>query len=412
MNAVTRSRDERLRRIEAVTDTSLTHLDLDALLVELLDRVRELLGVDTAAVLLLDKPAGQLIATAARGIEEEVAHGFRLPVGEGFAGRIAAAQHPVFIEDVQDDDVRNPVLLAKGIRSLLGVPMIANGALVGVLHVGTLVIRRFNDEDAEMLQMVADRAAPAVVARQADIERAATVALQRALMPVRLPELPGFEFAARYIPGEEMGVGGDWYDVFALPNQHLGVVIGDVVGRGLQAAVVMGRLRNVLRAYALEYDDPATALAQLDRMMQIFEPDTMATALYAIIDPIQGRCQLSVAGHPAPVYIAPGQPARILELASDPPLGAFPDHPRHSYQLKLAEDSLLFFYTDGLVERRNQPISAGLELLSSTLNTTTAEAACASATAALIGSEMLADDVAVLAVHRRHSVVALSSDPH
>src|SRR5919204_1006619 len=114
--------DERLRRIESVTDAALARLDVEDLLVELLDRVRELLTVDTAAVLLLDFASQQLVATAARGIEEEVRQGVRIPLGKGFAGRIAAEKRPVIVQRVDHTRVLNPILLERGIQSLLGVP--------------------------------------------------------------------------------------------------------------------------------------------------------------------------------------------------------------------------------------------------------------------------------------------------
>ena len=132
---------DRLRRIEAVTDAALAHLGVEELLVELLDRVRELLSVDTAAVLLLDQSAQFLIATAARGIEEEVRQGVRIPLGKGFAGRIAAQKRPVYLAQVDHSNVLNPILREKGIRSLLGVPLLAGGNAIGVLHVGTLTPR-------------------------------------------------------------------------------------------------------------------------------------------------------------------------------------------------------------------------------------------------------------------------------
>src|SRR3954471_20503711 len=130
---------ERLRRLEAVTDATLSRLDASDLLDELLDRVRDLLDTDTAAILLLDDHSGQLVATAAKGLEEEVRRGFRLDVGSGFAGRVAGSRQPLVIADVTPADVVNPILLEKCIRSLLGVPILAAGDLVGVLHVGTLV---------------------------------------------------------------------------------------------------------------------------------------------------------------------------------------------------------------------------------------------------------------------------------
>ena len=136
-------------------DTALAHLDLDDLLLELLTRVRGLLGADTAAVLLIDTNAQQLVATAASGIEEEVRQGVRIPLGKGFAGRIAAQKQPVVLDRVDAHSVVNSILLEKKTKSLLGVPLLAEGTVQGVLHVGTLIPRRFTEHDVSLLQMAA-----------------------------------------------------------------------------------------------------------------------------------------------------------------------------------------------------------------------------------------------------------------
>jgi signal transduction histidine kinase len=149
----------RLRRLQALTDAALAHLELDALLPTLLLRTREALGVDTCAVLLLDPATNELVARAAVGIEEEVEQGVRIPVGLGFAGRVAADRHPVILDDVDHADVLNPILRQKGIKSMLGVPLLAAGQVLGVLHVGVLKHRRFDEDDVELLQLAADRAA-------------------------------------------------------------------------------------------------------------------------------------------------------------------------------------------------------------------------------------------------------------
>ena len=132
------------------------------LLVELLERISEILHADTAAFLMLDEAAGVLVATAAKGIEEEVEAGVRIPLGRGFAGRIAAQRRPITIEDVDHADVLNPILRQKGIRSLLGVPLMAENTVLGVLHVGTLTPRRFTEGDRDLLQLAAERAAVAI----------------------------------------------------------------------------------------------------------------------------------------------------------------------------------------------------------------------------------------------------------
>jgi signal transduction histidine kinase len=153
---------ERLRRLQTVTDTALGHLSLDDLLDELLDRIREALDADTCAVLLLDEPRRELVARAARGIEEEVEQGVRIPLGKGFAGRVAAERRPVVIPDVDHSDVLNPILREKGIRSLLGAPLLARERVLGVLHVGTLHPRDFTEDDIELLNLVAARVAVAL----------------------------------------------------------------------------------------------------------------------------------------------------------------------------------------------------------------------------------------------------------
>ena len=168
------SKAEHVRRLQSVTDAALAHLHLDDLLKALLDRTRQILEVDTCAILLLDDQTNELVARAALGIEEEVEQGVRIPVGGGFAGRIAAEKRPVILDDVDHAHVLNPILREKGIKSMLGVPLVVEGEVRGVLHVGSLVPRAFDEDEVELLQLVADRAALAIEhARVFEAERAA-----------------------------------------------------------------------------------------------------------------------------------------------------------------------------------------------------------------------------------------------
>jgi signal transduction histidine kinase len=165
---------ERLRRLQALTDAALGHLNLEDLLNALLDRAREMLNADTCAILLLDEENRELVARAARGIEEEVEQGVRIPLGRGFAGRVAGDAMPVVLDDVDHAHVLNPILRQKGIKSLLGVPLLVKGQVVGVLHVGTLVPRRFTVDDIDLLQLAADRAAIAIDHARAYLAEAST----------------------------------------------------------------------------------------------------------------------------------------------------------------------------------------------------------------------------------------------
>ncbi|MCL7460501.1 GAF domain-containing SpoIIE family protein phosphatase [Micromonospora echinofusca] len=392
--------DERLRRIQAVTDATLSRLDAADLFDELLDRVRDLLDVDTAAILLLDTHAQQLVATAAKGLEEEVRQGFRVSVGRGFAGRIALTRRPVVVEDVVPGSVVNPVLVSMGLRSLLGVPVFARGELIGVLHVGTLRRRHFTDDDVRLLELVADRASLASLARSNNLDHSAALALQRSLLPTQLPGVPGLDLAARYVPGHVAGVGGDWYDVFVLPSGWLGLVIGDVSGHGLQSAVVMGRIRSALRAYALVCDDPAEALTLLDRKVGHFEAGNLTTALYAMISPDRTRIRLSAAGHLRPVLAVPGRSGEPVAVHADPPLGTGRRPPaRQHTEVRFPPGAVFVCFTDGLVERRHEVIDVGLGRLADVVRPAPAEQVCATVMGAL-AAEQPTDDIAMLVVHR------------
>lgn len=149
---------EQLRKLLLVTDAALSHLSLEELLDELLLRIREIFEADTAAVLMLDEVTGELVARAAKGLEEEVERGVRIPLGRGFAGRIASERTPVVLEDVDHADVLNPLLREKGVKSLLGVPLVARGRVLGVIHVGTLRPRHFSADEVDLLRRAAERA--------------------------------------------------------------------------------------------------------------------------------------------------------------------------------------------------------------------------------------------------------------
>jgi sigma-B regulation protein RsbU (phosphoserine phosphatase) len=391
---------EQLRRIQTVTDASLAHLEIDELLDTLLQRSREILEADTAAILLMDRSSQEMVATAAKGIEEEVRGGVRIPIGRGFAGRVAAEKKAVILDRVDHTTVLNPILLEVGIRSLLGVPLIADGDTIGVLHVGTRGSRSFSEQDAELLQLVADRAALAINAGLLEQERRVATALQRSLLP-RLPEIPGLDIAARYIPGHARVVGGDWYDVFELPTGHVGAAIGDVVGHGLRSAIVSGRLRNALRAYAIDTTDPAAVLTRLDEMVCHFETDEMATVLYAVLDPARRRMTFASAGHPPPMAAPPGGEPQLIESDIDPPIGVGLGAARHRNEVAVPAGATIYFFTDGVVERRGEHLDLGLERLRRAATPGSPHRGCTSIVSQLVGDAQLDDDFAVLAVHVR-----------
>jgi anti-sigma regulatory factor (Ser/Thr protein kinase)/putative methionine-R-sulfoxide reductase with GAF domain len=391
-----------LEQVYRLADPALSELPLEPLLDELLARAREILGVDTVAILLLDEETQELVARAAKGIEEEVERGVRIPVGGGFAGRIAAGRTPIYIADVDHAEILNPILRMKGIRSLLGVPMMVAGTVIGVLHVGTVTPREFTNQDAALLQLAAARAAPAIDRARLfdalDREHRIAVALQRSLLPDRLPDLVGIETAARYLPSRDE-VGGDWYDVIDLPGGSIGLAIGDVAGHGLRAAALMGQLRTGLRAYALDGHPPADALKRLDRLLQTISGRGMATAGYAIVDPATGALRYASAGHPPPVLIRQGARAELLDARTAPPLGSLPFAAYNEVQETLRPGDTILLYTDGLVERRREALTTGLERLRALAAAPlSAEALCQRVVEQLVPAAGGDDDIAVVAL--------------
>jgi anti-sigma regulatory factor (Ser/Thr protein kinase)/putative methionine-R-sulfoxide reductase with GAF domain len=391
----------RVRHLYRLSDPALSELSLDALLDELLNRVQEALDVDTVAILLLDPETQELVARAAKGIEEEVEQGVRIPLGKGFAGRIAAERVAIYIAEVGHADILNPILREKGIRSLLGIPMVVEGQLIGVLHVGSLKPREFGQQDLAVLQLAAARAAPGIerarLLSALEHEHEVALVLQRSFLPRRLPEIHGVDAASRYIPARDE-VGGDWYDMIELPRGLVGMVIGDVVGHGLRAAALMGQLRTALHSYAVEGHGPSRVLELVDRFVQSMGEYAMATAAYAVFDPETARVRLATAGHLPPIIVS-GTGSRIIEVTPGAPLGGFPYGMCPEHELSLVNGEIMVMYTDGLVERRGVPLNAGLDQLAELIReATSAEDACRLAIDGMVPSEGPSDDLAVLAV--------------
>jgi anti-sigma regulatory factor (Ser/Thr protein kinase)/GAF domain-containing protein len=384
-----------------LSDPRLSELGLEEYLDELLLRVQQALKVDTVAILLHDPDNQQLVARAAKGIEEEVEQGVRIPLGRGFAGRIAAERVAVFIADVDHADILNPILREKGIRSLLGIPLIVGGDLIGVLHVGSLVPREFGHRDLAVLQVAAALAAPGIERARlfSELEREHQVAmvLQRSLLPKRLIDVVGVRAAARYLPATDE-VGGDWYDVFELARGRLGVAIGDVVGHGVRAAALMGQLRTALHAYAMQDYGPARTLELVDRFVQAMPDYAMATAAYAVLEPDTGEVQIASAGHLPPIVVSSAG-SRVVDITPSAPLGAFAYGRVQEQELILAPGETLVFYTDGLVERPGTPLTDSIEVLLEVVRgARSVDDLCRRAVEDLVPIKSLRDDVAIVAI--------------
>jgi serine phosphatase RsbU (regulator of sigma subunit)/CheY-like chemotaxis protein/anti-sigma regulatory factor (Ser/Thr protein kinase) len=393
-----------VRTLQTLSDAAMTYLDIDELAAALVQRSAELFGADAAALLLRDEKVPGLNVRARAGeLTLEIA-GERVRVGEDMLGEIAATLGGAILQACNlDEEDRSQAGLDGALQSLLVVPLISAGELMGLLLLAARPEGHFDQRDLELLTLAADRMALAVdhAQRYAD-GRLLVETLQRSLLPERLPMHPRMQVAARYMPaGLAPQVGGDWYDAVELDENRTAVMIGDVVGHGIRAAITMSELRNALRAFAIEGHSPAEALHQLDRVVLATRgPGMIATLLFVVIDAAAGTVTLARAGHPPPALRAVDGSVRFLETASTLPLGVDPDEvpSQETYPMKPGETLLLF--TDGLVERRGEPITHSFDRLLDALAEAPAEVEllCEHVLRKTATEQGRDDDVAVLAV--------------
>jgi anti-sigma regulatory factor (Ser/Thr protein kinase) len=236
-------------------------------------------------------------------------------------------------------------------------------------------------------------------------ERRIAQQLQRSLLPSRLPDVPGVSLAACYEPGGNGAtVGGDWYDAIALPGGRVAVAIGDVVGRGIEAAATMGQMRSALRAIMMQADDSGAMAERLNRFALGIGDCVLTTVVLAIFEPGTGRLRYTNAGHPPPLVIAPDGIARYLEDVPAPPMGVV-EAPRYRQRvLQLEPGATLLLYTDGLVEKPTEPLDVGLDRLRQAAHAAGPDANVDVLCEHIVGvlgaaSEAQADDVTMIALH-------------
>ena len=252
-----------------------------------------------------------------------------------------------------------------GQRPSVVVPLVSGRRTVGVLELVWADPAALGSDDQVFLRTLMSQGAQALDrARHFESERSIAETLQRSVLPVSLPRLPGVQLAARYLPGtQEVDVGGDWFDAVELSDERLGLVVGDVVGKGVHAAASMGQLRNALRAISIERLKPPSALARLDRLAGDALDTSFATVVYAIVDTNKGVLRFSSAGHPPPVVAYPDGRVELLEGGRGLPLGTGL-HPKYRQSVvELPAGSIVVLYTDGLVERRGHTIDDGIAAL-------------------------------------------------
>ncbi len=374
-----RAEAERMAEIvggmQALVDAALGHRSLDGILRDLVAQVRGVLDASEATIYLSDENERLTVGASTPGEHAG---------GEEFATRVAESREAILAKD----------------DSLIGVPLSAEGVVTGVLVAGAEPPREFSGEDLTLLRLAGERVGLAIAhARVYEREHRIAETLQRSLLPDRLPELPGLEVAARYLPAaSEAEVGGDWYDVIPIAGGAVGLVMGDVAGKGLAGASMVGRLRSALRAYALEGHDAGRVVERLNRLLWTeAEENQMATMLYAIVDPAASTVRWVNAGHPPPLMIAGGE-ARFLQGDASVPLGVLPFPTYEEVIAPMEPGESLLLYTDGLIERPGEHLDDGLAQLAALVSEAPEDphGMLDHLVATLVPSGGAADDVALL----------------
>jgi PAS domain S-box-containing protein len=371
----------RTARLQQATAMLAEALDVEQVVEVITEVGRTAIGALRSAVALLEddklslrvvNPSG-LAPTGADGV------GVRLTLDTpSVMTRAIATRRPVLIADPEElrkqfepdadvDDAAGNGGSGRGLdtgdeQAWVGLPLLAAGMPLGALRFSFRTPRTILEEERVFLEALAGQCALAVErAEMYEKEHTAAVTLQRSLLPDELPSVRGLVLDARYLP-RSTEVGGDWYDVFRLPDRRLAVTVGDVMGKGLLAAAGMGRVRNALRALALTDPRPAAVLAGLDRLFTATEREEQVTTItYLVIDPETGEGQAGNAGHPPTLLLTPGALPVLDGAEAGTPLGWA--SPRRQHAFRLPPGSTAVFYSDGLVENRRRGLDAGLDEL-------------------------------------------------
>jgi len=356
--SITRDISERIRLrtqreiLQRITDAALAHLDTGSLLHELTTRLADAFQFNHVAVTLLDRSRDVLVVRAVVGAGS--ASPSEIPLGAGFAGRVAAQRRPLVVEDAATVEIIDPEVRAAA-RSLVGIPLISRGELLGVLAAATATRRRFGQDDLALLRLAGDRLALALDHASA-FEQAQrdNLLLQRSLLPDGLPEIAGIDLAVRYRPAAGH-VGGDFYDVVPAAAGGLLAFIGDVCGNGIPAAAMTGMARHTLRALAMRPATPARIVRELNAaILRLDSRLPFMTAALATVTPTVDGAQLALvlAGHPQPLLVRMDGSAEAIGRFGTL-LGVYRQVELHTVRTDLQPGDAILLYTDGVTEPRS-----------------------------------------------------------
>lgn len=361
-----REERRRLAAIESISETGLSTLDLRTLLDSLVDQIALALGADSSCLFVLDEKAKELVAYAAHNVPGLI--GQRVKMNEGFVGEVLNSRQPVCITDAK----HHPGLLdrySERAETLLGAPLIARDRIIGVARVQVFAARSFSDDEIRLLVAMADRAALAIdnaelyedlqrsrgeISEALDREKHFSLLLQRALLP-KAPEIgPGYDVAAEYVPAPFGGeIGGDFYDVFMIGQDKAGILIGDVSGKGLEAAAMAATTRSTIHAFVHEAASASEALARANSVLysRQTEFDAFATVFLVIVDLPTGELHYSSAGHPPGIVCRCSGGYERLKFGQLP-MAVLEAQDFREHKNRLTPGDALLLYTDGISEAR------------------------------------------------------------
>ena len=398
----------RTRRLQALTAAFAGALTPAEVAGTFLDETFDAVGAAAAALAVLDDEGRELQAIRSRGFPDEL-------LGPGGVAAVAAAgpastavrlHDPAYYDSLEVLLAEHPglrsALAGSDLRSFAFLPVSAGAAPLGVAVLAWEQPGRLVDDERAFLEAVASQCGLALDrARRYEGERIVAETLQRSILPETLPAMEGVRVSALYLPGSTaVDVGGDWFDTLTLADGRLGFVVGDVVGKGVQAASTMAQLRNGMRALTLDALTPGETLRKLNLLLENYIDVPFATLAYLALDPETLVVTLSSAGHPPPLVVGPDGRARFLEGEGGLPLGVDTAAEYAEQTTVLEPGSIVVLYTDGLVERRGRSIDEGLALLARAAEGAPREpdAFVDSLVGQLLGAEARQDDVALLAV--------------
>ncbi|WP_022663885.1 PP2C family protein-serine/threonine phosphatase [Desulfospira joergensenii] len=368
LNACTQ-KVERLSACIEIANVINSELSIGRLLTHVMETAKKAFSADSASLLLQDEKTGDLVFQVALGeVGDEIREIYRLKKGQGIAGYVAETRQPLNLKDVYQHPNFSPDYDRKTgyrTRTMICVPLKIRGRILGVIQVINKLKPPyfFSDEELEMLETIGSSAAVAidtaqmhqVIIQRETLERDLKLAreVQQSFLPAAPPHIEGYRFAVLNQPA--LDIGGDFYHFFHLPGNRLGIVLGDVSGKGIAASLYMARLISDLQYNSLLFDDPARLLGQINSLLcQRSNRGMFVTLVYMVLDIPGKKIFFSNAGHPSPVYSDRGSALFLgKEAAKGPPLGILP----HTYftreSLELEPGSVLTLFTDGITEARN-----------------------------------------------------------